>query len=146
MAKNKDKKKKKAKYFIPVPTQSKVIPPTKPIHKPVNISFRDAKPGGQYCLSLCEKDEVRGFVQTLRELTTMTWLQVIQTGGKPYGGKVGLGYTKYPHLKGVFDNVSLDVDISGLRASGESRIYGYHLEGIYFVLRFDPHHETVHAS
>lgn len=74
----------------------------------------------------------------------MTWLEVQRTGGKPYGGKVGLGYTPYPDLK--FEGVSEDITISGLRASDRFRIYGYHLAEIYYIVGFDPSHEIVPAS
>lgn len=74
----------------------------------------------------------------------MKWYDVISTGGKPYGEKVGLGYTPYPHLK--FEEVSQDVRISGLRASQKMRFFGYHLGSIYYIVRFDPKHQLVPAD
>lgn len=74
----------------------------------------------------------------------MSWLQVLGTGGKPYGGKVGLGFTQYPDLK--FDGVSPDIIISGLRAGDKERFYGYHLDHVYYVIKFDPDHEIIPAN
>lgn len=95
-------------------------------------------------MSHCEKEEIRAYLKSLRLLTTMSWYEVIKTGGKPYGGKSGLGYTLYHDLK--FDEVSQDIIISGLRAGQRPRFYGYHLDQIYYVVRFDPKHELVPAG
>lgn len=94
-------------------------------------------------MSHCDKDNIRAYLKALRLMTTMSWMKVIETGGKPYGGKVSLGYTLYPELK--FDEVSQDIIISGLRAGEGPRFYGYYLGKIYYVVRFDPKHEIVPA-
>lgn len=67
----------------------------KDINTPVSVSFRYVVAGNSYCLSKCSQEQVKHFKDCLRMLTTMTWQQVLQTGGKPYGGKVGLGFTPY---------------------------------------------------
>ena len=71
-------------------------------------------------------------------------MSVIESGGKPHGGKAGLGYTLYPHLK--FDGLSPDITISGIRAGSRQRLYGYHFGQIYYVVKFDPKHEIVPAN
>lgn len=137
------KPKKGPKYLVPSPKSANPPKPVQPIHKPVSLSFQFHREGEQYCLSHCEKEDIRAYLQSLRLLNTMTWMDVIKTGGKPYGGKVSLGYTVYKDLK--FDEVSQDIMISGLRAGERPRIYGYHLDNIYYIVRFDPRHELVPA-
>ncbi|WP_447985087.1 hypothetical protein [Nitrospira sp. Nam74] len=144
MAKNKHKK-KPPKYLIQ-PSQhltldSRSAPPLKPVHTPLTVSFIHIKAGSEYCLSHCEKPEVKAVMNSLRLLTTMSWLEVMNTGGKPHGGKVGLGYTPYPHL--TCDGISKDCQIAGIRASDEFRIFGFHMDHVFHVLWFDPHHEIV---
>lgn len=139
----KQKPKKGPKYLIP-PDKTPINPiPEKSVNLPVTISFQFHREGEKWCLSNCDKSDVRLYLKALRLLTTMKWVDVMGTGGKPYGGKVGLGYTAYPDLK--FDEVSQDITISGLRAGERHRFYGYHLGQVYFVVRFDPKHEIVPA-
>lgn len=132
------------KYQIPTPASPKPSKLEKPVNLPVSISFKAIREGDKYCLSLCDKDEIRAYLQSLRLLTSTSWMSVIGTGGKPHGGKVGLGYTKYDSLK--FEEVSEDIVISGLRAGAKLRFYGYHMNHIYYVVRFDPRHELVPAD
>jgi hypothetical protein len=134
--------KKPPKYRIPSPPL-KPSTPEKPVNRPVSLSFKLHREGEKYCLSHCEKDEIKAYLKALRLLTTMSWMEVIKTGGKPYGGKVSLGYTKYDDL--TFEEVSPDIPISGLRADGEMRFFGYHLDQVYYIVRFDPRHDIVPA-
>ena len=112
------------------------------MHSPLAVSFRYADPGGELCLSRCDKDEVRQVVDALRRLTTMSWQQVQQTGGKGENKK-GLGYTTYkddaltvPRSAGV----SGDIPIAGFRASQRMRVFGFHLDYTFYVLWFDREH------
>ena len=130
------------KYRIPTPP-SEIPKPVKPVNLPVSLSFKFHKEGERYCLSHCDKDEIRAYLKALRLLTTMSWMEVIGTGGRPYGGKTSLGYTKYDDLE--FEDVSPDIEISGLRADGEMRFFGYHLDHVYYIVRFDPRHDIVPA-
>lgn len=69
-------------------------------------------------------------------------MDIIGAGGKPYGGQVGLGHTKY-HYKKLHSvhSVSEDVVISGFRAGDKERFYGYLYGNIFNVLDFDPNHD-----
>lgn len=139
------KPKKGPKYLIPPPSPlESPNPQQKPIHRPVSISFQFHSEGDRYCLSNCGKEEIRAYLKSMRLLTTMSWMDVIDTGGKPYGGKTSLGYTKYDDLK--FEEVSQDVEISGLRAGQRMRFFGYHIGTIYYIVRFDPKHQIVPAD
>jgi len=83
-------------------------------------------------------------MDSLRLLTTMSWLEVQRTGGSSYGGKVGLGYTTYPGMK--VDGVSEDILLSGFRVSDRFRIYGFQLDYIFYVIMFDPFHDIMPSS
>jgi hypothetical protein len=91
------------------------------------------------CLSHCQKMEVRAFVKAMRILTTLTWMDVIETGGKPYGGKNSLGYTLRDDIK--FPTVGEEIRISSLRAGDKERIFGFHDNQIYYILAFAPNHD-----
>jgi hypothetical protein len=82
----------------------------------------------------------------LRKLTTMTWHQVLDTGGKG-GNKHGLGHTPYNDhtLKGAKrpSGISEDLKISAVRASQKYRVYGFYLNHIFYILWFDRNHEIV---
>ena len=123
----------------PRPQQSRM-------HTPVGLSFRRVEPGGEFCLSSCTRDEVREYVDALRQLTTLTWQQVLETGGKGRN-KAGLAYTPYPdsELRGVTRPLWLseDVKISAVRATQKSRIFGYYLEHTFYILWFDRGHDIV---
>jgi hypothetical protein len=119
-------------------------PPEHPLHVPIKVSFRYYEPGERYCLSGCERDEVRAFMDSLRVLTTMTWVQVRSQGGKP-GNKTGLAYTTYEdHLvRAERPNISPELRIAGIRAGGKMRIYGVAIENVFHILWFDRNHEIV---
>lgn len=116
------------------------------MHTPVALSFRRAVPGGAFCLSHCGKDDVREVVDCLRQVTTMTWQQVLQTAGKGEN-KAGLAFTPYrdEDLKKVSRPLWLDGDvkIAGLRASQSIRVFGAYLDHTFYVLWFDPNHDIV---
>jgi hypothetical protein len=112
------------------------------------VSFRHTEIGGAFCLSRCTKDEIRHIINTLRLLTSQTWVEVMRQGGKP-GKKTGLGPTPYPDsaLRSVSrpQGISPDLQIIGIRASEKSRVFGARHEHTYFVLWFDPNHHIVPA-
>lgn len=114
-----------------------------PTQLPVGISFKHADTGGKFCLSGCSQDEVRGVVNCLRKMTTMTRLELTTSGGYP---KTGLAYTLYPDdaLK-VKRPAGVDPGhrIAGVRASERFRVFGFLSEQIFYVLWFDREHAIV---
>jgi hypothetical protein len=131
-----------------LPQDSRARPPIKPVHRPLALSFRYADVRGRYCLSCSEAQELPDVVDCLRQLTTLSFLQVMQTGGRG-GGKVGLGYTPYrdDQLRGVSRPAGLDPDvqIAGVRATERYRIFGAHIDGVFYLLWFDRNHDIVAA-
>ena len=116
------------------------------MHTPIGVSFRRVDPGADFCLSECTRDEVREYIDALRQLTTLTWQQVLETGGKGRN-KAGLAFTPYADsdLRRVTRPawLSEDVRISAVRASQRSRIFGIYLEHTFYILWFDRGHDIV---
>jgi hypothetical protein len=129
-----------------LPDDSRQNKPIKPIHLPLRISFQHIAAGDNHCLSFCKRDDVKEAMDCLRMLTSMTWQQIIEQGGKP-GSKVGLGYTPYSDndMSGVRRPATLspDIQIGGIRASRGFRVFGAHKDSVFYVLWFDPNHEIV---
>lgn len=115
------------------------------IHTPVAVSFKHIKAGKSQCLSKCVAEEVKDVMDCLRQLTTMTWYDVLRSGGRP-GNKAGLGYTpNMPYTKPI--GLSKDIDISEIRSSEKARVFGFHneikKEHIYYIVGFDRGHDAL---
>lgn len=121
-------------------------PRPSPLHTPVGLSFRHAQPGDDFCLSRCQPHKVREYVDCLRQLTTLTWQQVLQTGGKG-ANKAGRGYTPYTDdaLRHVSRPawLSEDIRIAAVRASRKVRLFGCYVDHVFYVLWFDRGHDIV---
>ena len=120
-------------------------PPAKRVNTPVSISFRFVN-RDRFCLSQSQQRELRGVADCLHHLTTMTWMEVLRTGGSP-GNKRGLAYTLYDDgaLRGVTRPAGLDqtVRVAAIRASDKYRIFGACIDHVFYVLWFDRNHEIV---
>lgn len=123
--------------------------PTSTIHTLVSVSFRYVKPGEDFCLSHCNKDEIRAYKRCLYNLTSRTWQQIISSGGSSgnNAGKAGLRYTLYADsaLKKVRrpPQLSPELGISSVSASDVARLYGAYERGVYHILWFDPRHRII---
>lgn len=140
-------KKNKIKPSSQLPTSSLNAAP-KQINTPVRVSFEHIAPGGSHCISLCERDELKEIADCLRQLTILTWSQILQQGGRR-GQKVGLAWTPYNDaiLRTVTRPQRLDraVGIGAIRASQAIRVFGGYNNQIFYVLWFDRNHEIVPA-
>ncbi len=116
------------------------------LHTPASVSFRYVEKGGSFCPSRCTQDEVREIVDCLRQFTTMSWQQVLNSGGKG-GRKAGLGYTVYADgvLRGVARPEAMRYagSIFGIRASQKMRIFAIYDDHLVYLLWFDRNHEIV---
>lgn len=75
--------------------------------------------------------------------TERTWQQVIESGGKPYGGKVGLGFTSFkadPFKRP--SQLSLDIPLSEMRVNDKARFFGARKNAVYYVIRLDRNHSV----
>ena len=133
---------RKPKPSKPAPSLSPKVQ-VHPLHIPVKISFRLYESGNTYCLCEAEKDDIKHFMDSLRKLSSMTWQQVRDQGGRP-GNKTGLAYTNYSDNSLSIErpaNVSSDLEIGGFRAGSASRVFGVAIENVFHVIWFDPHHK-----
>jgi hypothetical protein len=138
---------KSIKASLPGP-QPREVATTKTINTPVSLSYRYFAAGGSYCLSHCTKNDVRASMDCFRMLTTKSWAEVLQSGGK-HGAKAGLGYTPYEDhaIKGARrpPELSPDVGIVGVRATQKMRIFGAYMNHVFYIIWFDPDHGIVPA-
>jgi hypothetical protein len=125
-------------------TASPSVVPASTQHLPVVLSFKHFGEGGVFCLSRCDQDEVRMVMSCFRRMTTMSWTDLIATGGKHPQAKHGLHCTKYEDaaLTGVSRPVQIDpaLPMLGVRASEAFRVFGVRSGQIFFVLWFDRTH------
>ena len=102
--------------------------------------------GSRFCLSHCKGEEIREAMDCLRQLTQLTWQNVLQTGGKG-ANKAGLACTPYDDslLQKVQrpPELSIDVRIAAIRATQKFRIFGAYVEHIFYILWFDRNHEIL---
>jgi len=120
-------------------------PEVKRIHTPVSISFKRIEAGEKYCLSVCTQNELKDIADSLRQLTSMSWQDVLSTAGKGKN-KAGLGYTTYSDdaLKESWPNwLSNDTKVSAVRASSCVRVFGVYIDHIYYLIWFDRNHDIV---
>lgn len=93
------------------------------------------------CPSTWIKDEVKALLAAFRKASERTWQQVIDTGGKAGGGKVGLGFTAFktdPIPRPAL--LSSDLAISEMRVSDVARVFGSRKDECFFVIRLDRAH------
>jgi hypothetical protein len=123
-------------------------PEPKQIHLPVTVSYKYCDPGGKFCLSECDREDIKRFKELLKKITTTGWSTVLASGGKGKN-KTGMAYTPYSDddLKGVNRPAALDpgVRIFGVRASQKSRLFAAYLGHVIYVLWYDPDHKIVPA-
>jgi hypothetical protein len=126
--------------------QQRLSPSTQEIskeHAKIRLSFEFCDAGEGFCLSLCEKDDVKHAVDCFRKLTTMTWMQAIGTGTNTGGMKTGLHCTVYKDGDLKYSRpsmVSRDTPIIGLRAGSKHRIFGVRIGEHFYPFWFDPNH------
>jgi hypothetical protein len=119
------------------------------IHTPASLSFKHFVSGSEFCLSESIKQEIRDVMDCFRQSTTMTWQQVLQSGGKG-ANKAGLGCTQYADtiLKCVKrpQSISPEINIYGIRASQKYRVFVAYIDHVLYVLWFDRNHKIVPAD
>jgi hypothetical protein len=135
--------------IVPVPilpqTGQDVPPRARPQEK-IRLSFEQAQDGGAYCLSLCEKKQVRSAITCLKKFTGHTWVSVFSTGGHGKNSG-GLGYEQHPNPKLLGQPlpaaVPLGAKLFSIRASLGFRIFGFRADGIAHIFWFDPKHDIL---
>ena len=146
-----NKKRKIPKYLI-TPSEALDMHP-KPSESHISdiatISFRYVAVGGTYCLSLCDRNEVRAYKDLLRRLTSTAWSNVLQSSTKNKSQKTGFHYEPFKDSDlrvARPGNLGEDLTISSIRASGKWRLYGAYCKGVYYVLWFDAKHSIARGG
>ena len=89
---------------------------------------------GDYCLSLCTRDEKAAFADTLHRLSKLTWAQIKSSP------RHGLGCEKierYEIRTGIPSHITEDVNIIAFRFSGLKPMVGYRDRATFYVLWLD---------
>lgn len=81
-------------------------------------------------------------MDALRQVTTLSWNDVRNTGGRP-GNKEGLGYTPYPNLNHQLPPQMSNMTMAGIRGSARIRVLGFHYNQVFYVLMFNRDHSHV---
>ena len=109
----------------------------------VRLSFEDCRDGGNHCLSMCGKAEIKAVVRCLRKFTSLDWPSAFVTGGRRKRSG-GLGYEVWdsPKLRGMLPaHVDRGVTIFSVRASETYRIFGFRLGDYAHILWFAREHD-----
>ena len=86
-----------------------------------------------YCITACNKDDKAAFAERIRQLSTMTWNQIINADRHGFGReKIARDALPTPPT-----NVSEDVTFIALRFSGKKPMVGYQQEGTFHIIWFD---------
>ena len=86
-----------------------------------------------YCITLCNKDDKAAFAERIRQLSTMTWNQIIQADRHGFG-REKISRDSLPKPPG---NISEDVSFIALRFSGLKPMVGYQQDGMFHIIWFD---------
>lgn len=119
------------------PTGSLPKTPPRPTKKEiplVAISFRYAQQ--KYCLSDCDRNEIKQVVKGLKTMSGLTWPQMGALDWKQYEDSA-LGGAVRPR------EISPDVRIGRIAPNRVIRIFGFRHEHYFFVLWFDRRHNIV---
>jgi hypothetical protein len=130
---------------VRIPTTGKDVRPQERPDQRIRLSFEQAQDGGRYCLSKCEKQEVKSAVVCLKRFTGHTWTSVFSTGGQGKNSG-GLGYELHPNPKVLHkplpEVVPLGAKVFSIRSSLGFRIFGYR-DNAAHIFWFDPRHEIL---
>jgi len=86
-----------------------------------------------FCITLCDKDDKAAFAERIRQLSTMTWNQIIQADRHGFG-REKIHRTALPNPP---RGISEDVTFIALRFSGLKPMVGYQTEETLHIIWFD---------
>jgi hypothetical protein len=105
-------------------------------------AFRIVDLGGPWCWSALSGDGLREVLQRMKELETMTWHSITETGSH-FIDVSGLGKPARDRLMEIHQD---DIDqVYSLRVTGRRRIFGIRDGGVLRVLWWDPAHQVCPA-
>lgn len=105
-------------------------------------AFRIVDLGGPWCWSALGGDALREVLQRMRELESMTWHAITETGSH----FIDISSLSKPARNRLMEIQQDDVDqLYSLRMTGRRRIFGIRDGGVLRVLWWDPEHEVCPA-
>lgn len=109
----------------------------------VAVSFQFVKEGDSFCLSDCEQKGVRGAVQSLRIVCSLTWEELLRTGANKNG--VNCRPYDWDVIKRATRPQSLteDVKLFRIKAGEKARIFAVRVDDLFCPLWFDEDHQIV---
>jgi len=88
----------------------------------------------EYCITSCERDDKAAFAERIRQLSKMTWNQIILADRHGFGReKIPVNRLRRPLPR----HITEDVTFFALRFSGLKPMVGYQTEGTFHVVWFD---------
>jgi len=110
----------------------------------VVVSFKYSNPGGRYCLSDCNAQQVREFKECLKKLTEYTYQQLFATSNKDPKLKQGLAW-EMVNESGMKVGRPAQLDpsmrISSVRATQRMRLFLTQKGNVFYILWYDKDHE-----
>jgi hypothetical protein len=105
-------------------------------------AFRIVDLGGPWCWSVLSGDALREVLQRMKEIETMTWHAVTETGSH----SIDVSALSKPARDRLMEIHQDDVDqVYSLRVTGRRRIVGIRDGGVLRILWWDPEHEICPA-
>lgn len=105
-------------------------------------AFRIVDLGGPWCWSALGGDALREVLQRMRELETMTWFAITETGSHAIDVSALAKRARDRLLEIQQDDVD---QVYSLRVTGRRRIFGIRDGGVLRILWWDPEHEVCPA-
>ena len=88
----------------------------------------------EYCILNCDKDDKAAFAERIRQLSTLTWNQIIQADRHGFGReKIDATRLRRPAPR----HITEDVTFFALRFSGLKPMVGYQTDATYHIIWFD---------
>lgn len=128
MSRKKIKKPKKTK------TRLKVLPSETQSTQQMKPKFSLEFLQNSYCVCRCEKDDRAAFATKLRELSQLTWSQIICSG------RHGMGYEKIDRKEikaPIPRHITDDVNLIAFRFSGKKPMVGYRSLEVFYIVWCD---------
>ena len=144
MGKNKNQGNRQT--FAQITQQAKDAKPPDGRPQLATITFRQYECGEKFCLSKCAEADVQMALTCLRKICERTWSQIHDSRSKNPADKTGLNYEKHDdnELKSKRPaNISPELPIHSVRASGVFRIYGVRIEGSFRPIWFVTDHSMI---
>jgi len=87
-----------------------------------------------FCITSCDKNDKAAFAQRIRQLSTMTWNEIIQADRHGFGSEHIPRRSLIPRIP---SHVTEDVGFIALRFSGLKPMVGYQSQGTFHIIWFD---------